>query len=163
MSGEIWNCGKHTYKVQFDTKWMLIFQHNTSYGPFTELTAPLCFQKGKISYLARISDNNYVKRYDANYEFLLEYPDEFPGEYNHWIQTKDPLSESGRNESGLTATGFQPVNLSWSYMFGGLMLNHYKTSLLDGQTGTWNWNYAIGDWSLAYIPSEKKDYRSYFS
>ena len=151
MAAEVWNCGKFTYKVQFNTKWMLIFQHNTSKGIFSQKTAELNFEKGKFSYLSRISDPTYVKRFDQNYEFLLEYPVEFSGQFNHWFQSKDPLSEWDKNETGVKATGFEEINLSWKTEFGGLMRNHYKTSLLDGQTGTWNWNYAIGDWDPYYI------------
>ena len=156
MPGEVWRCGQLTYKVQFDTKWLLVFQHNTSYGAFTRSTALLNFGKGKFSYLSRISDPHYVKRYNESYEFLLEYPIELPGGYNHWIQAKDPLSEADRNKTGLTATDFKPVNLSWGDGFGGLMSTSHSACLLDGQTGIWNWNYAIGHISSQYISDEKK-------
>ena len=35
-----------------------------------------------------------MKRYDDNYEFILEYPKEFPFDYIIWSQTKYPLYEN---------------------------------------------------------------------
>ena len=159
MTGDIWIVHELTYKIQFGTKWLLVFQHNISYGTFTNSTASLNFKKGKFSYSSRISNPHYVKRFNENYEFLLEYPVEFPDGYNRWIQTKDPLSETDRNETGLQASGFKPVNLSWDYAFGGLMRTSHGSSLLDGQTGSWYWNYAIGHISSQYIFDEKKSPR----
>ena len=151
-----WQIGKLTYKYALDKQWLLIFQHNTSYGIFSKTTAEFNLQKGKFSYLSRISDPLYVKRFNESYEFLLEYPVEFPNQYNHWIQSCDPLSEWDRDQTGFTAPNYEPVNVSWSIGFGGLLRNHYGMSLLDGKTGSWNWNYAIGDWSIQYILSNGK-------
>ena len=142
-----WKCGYFVYKYQHNALWLLILQHNFSYGVFTQDTAKFSLSLGRFSLLSQISNEKFIKRYNKSYEFLLEYPVEFPNEYNHWIQSKDPMSEWDREEVGLTATGFSPVKLSWSNLFGGLMRNMYKTSLLDGETGYWNWNFAIGDWT----------------
>ena len=155
MSDEVWqNCGL-TYKISHDTKWLLIFQHNASRGAFTRETAEFNLEKGKFSYLSRISDTRYVKRFNDSYEFLLEYPAQFQDEYNRWIQSKDPLSEWDNNITGTIANGFSPVHLDWPANFGGLMRNNYNTSLLNGQTGNWKWNYAIGDWSDEFIQNNE--------
>ena len=57
------------------------------------------------------------------------------------------MSEWDSNITGTNATGFSPVSLSWKDRFGGLMRNHIDRSLLNGQTGSFNWNYAIEDYS----------------
>ena len=153
MSDEEWkNCGL-TYKVAHDTKWLLIFHHEVSEGKFSRETAAFNLKKNKFSYISRISDPHYVNRFNESYEFLLEYP-EFPGQYNRWIQDKDPMSEWDSNITGTKASGFSPVNLSWKDNFGGLMRDHYNSSLLNGQTGSYLWHYAIGDWSSFYIDQE---------
>ena len=154
MSSEEWkNCGL-TYKVAHNTKWLLIFHHEVTEGKFSPQTAAFNLQKGKFSYIARISDKNYVKRFNESYEFLLEYPKERPNEYNRWIQANDPMTEWDSNISETKATGFSPVSLSWNDCFGGLMRNHCNSSLLNGQTGDDRWNFAIGDWSSSFIDNE---------
>ena len=156
MTEEKWkNCGL-TYKIAHSTKWLLIFHHEVSEGKFSKDNAAFNLQKNKFSYISRISDYHYVNRFNESYEFLLEYPKEFPGEYNRWIQDKDPMSEWDSNITGTNATGFSPVSLSWKDRFGGLMRNHIDRSLLNGQTGVWFWNYAIGHISSQYISDEHK-------
>ena len=95
-----------------------------------------------------MSNQHYVHRYNPeNYEFLLEYPDDFPGKYNRWTQTKDPLDDPEENVGGSSvqkAQGYTKVKLSWESKFGGLMLSISPNTLLDGQTGDSNYRYAIG-------------------
>ena len=152
---EEWNRGIYQYKTEFDTQWMLIFQHNTSKGFFkNEGDAKLSLQKERFSIIDRISNDYYVHRYSTNYEFLLEYPVDFPGEYNRWNQTNNPLDKMDYNStSEITATGFNSIHCDWPNYFGGLMKSHSGKTLLDGRTGSWYWNYAIGDYSKEY--SEK--------
>ena len=155
MMGEKWNRGVYQYKIEFNTHWMLIFQHNTSKGFFkNENDAKLSLVKGKFSILDRISNNYFVHRFSTDYEFLLEYPIEYEGQYNRWKQTKDPLDDPDYNSTvPLKATGFDSINCSWTYLFGGLMKSHSGRTLLDGQTGSWYWNYAIGDYTSIFKPN----------
>ena len=153
MPDEIWkNCGL-IYKIAHETKWLLIFHHEASTGKFTMETAAFNLEKNKFSYISRISNPRYVKRFNDSYEFLLEYPNEFQGEYNRWLQDKDPTTEWDNGIDGIQASGFSPIFLNWKDNFGGLMRDSSNSALLNGQTKSVNWNYAIGDCSNEYISS----------
>ena len=121
---------------------MLIFQHNISYGFFSKENASFNIQKGKFSFFSQLSNSFYVHRFNESYEFLLEYPKELPGDYNRWIQNSNPLSETEIDgKIGQTASGFTPIFLTWPDYFGRLMKSISNQCLIDGQTGTGNWNY----------------------
>ena len=156
MIGTVWTSGINTYKIFSNSLWLLVFQHNTSYGKFDQSTAKFNLKKGKFSYLSIISNPKLIRRFSESYEFILEYPVEFPNQYNHWIQSKDPIYDSSTETNSYEASGFRPINLSWPDNFGGLTNNHLNYSLLDGQKSDSRWNYAIGDWYDRYIDTEGK-------
>ena len=149
---EIWKNGIYTYKIYLDTQWLLIFYHNASKGFFNDREdAKYSIRPGLYSILSRISNERYVHRFDINkYEFLLEYPDDYKGQYNRWSQSKDPLKDPEEKLGGVDyqkATGFNKDKLSWEEKFGGLMLSVSNSTLLDGQTGEAYFRYAIGDYT----------------
>ena len=150
---QTWKTGIYQYKVEHNALWLLAFQHNTALGPFNSQNVKYHLQPGKFSILSRISNSHYVKRFNESYEFLLEYPNEFQGEYNRWLQNKDPDLEQDEDNTHIKADGFTPIALSWSYGFGGLMKSVWPASYLDGQTGSKHWFYAIGDLSDQYYPN----------
>ena len=152
--GEEWNRGIYRYKIEFNTNWMLIFQHNVSKGYFKNIDdAKLSLQKEKFSILSRISNDYFVHRFNSTYEFLLEYSIDFEGEYNRWSQTYDPLFEEDNDTNPeFTATGFNPIDCKWTHKFGGLVKSTSNHSLLDGYTGSNYWVYGIGDFRGRYSP-----------
>ena len=155
MNNETWKHGIFTYKVEHGTKWLLVFQHSTKNGFFTQEKASFNLQKGKFSILKWISNFHYIKRYNSSFEFLLEYPEDFPNKSNRWLQSVNPLDETDYNTttsgSLFYAEGFSKYWLDFSNRFGGLLRSHSGLCLLDGELGYWNWWYAIGDWRGQYV------------
>ena len=140
-----------TFKVAHGALWQLIFQHNTSCGYFTKENAEFNVEEGRFNFIKYIDSRKYVNRYNSSYEFLLEYPVEFPNQYNRWIQLVNPLEID--EESGLSSVpGFSPDHIDFPNLFGGLAKSNSGSCLLDGELGTKNWCYAIGDWNGYYSP-----------
>ena len=150
---ESWNDGKYQYKVEYNTKWMLVFQHNTSFGYFTEENADYNFEKGKFSILRNLGNPSVIKRFNKSFEFLLEYPAEFPGQYNRWIQSANPFDVLDVHDQKYIAPGYTPIHINFSSFFGGLVKSTSNRCLLDAEPGYVYWNYGIGDWSGTYSPN----------
>ena len=134
---------KYQFKIDHGVTWLLVFYHNASNDIiFTSSDeARNCNNEEKFSILNEI-DNRM--RIDNAYEFLLEYPKDYPGQYNRWTQNWNPLESNTRNEEG-----FHFIHLGWeNYLFEGLALSCTSTSsccttLLDG-TSDETWWYSIG-------------------
>lgn len=91
----------------------------------------------------------------GNFEFLLEYPDDLPNEYNRWVQTDNPVTVT-ENITGdpYDAKGYKPIHIDWNSnvtnspvhnTFSGLLRSSQtKDTLIDGSIGHGNWHIAIG-------------------
>jgi hypothetical protein len=148
--------GYLTYKNDHDATWILVFRHNTSFGFFSDKTqASYNLNENMFSIISRLSDPLLVNRYKSDcFEFLLEYPGDYPGEYNRWRQTNDPMKEPEANEDGKrNATGYSPVHIDWDKTYwGGMVKSSMDCALLDGSTYIFYWFYAIGDVKAHYSP-----------
>jgi len=121
--------------------WDLIFEHNSSQGDFfSGINSPInCSKTNLYSNLVNLNDLYLI---DGYYEFLLEYP-ELIG-FNRWLQKNNPMNEL--EQTGKTATGYTPINISWSGRYwGGLCKSNSPTTYIDGSTqNTEVWWYSIG-------------------
>lgn len=138
-----------TYKIDHGAAWLLVFRHRTSYKFFDNKTqAEFNLEENLFSIISFLSDSVVVRRYTNDcYEFLLEYPDDYPGEYNRWKQSKNPMFDLETSDDGKkNATGYHEVHIDWDSMYwGGLMKSSAGQTLLDGSTYHYYWHYAIGD------------------
>ena len=150
-----WRDGIFEYKVDKDSLWMLVFEHNTTTHGFfsSKKDAEFKLERGKFSLISKLSDDSYVHRFNSSYEFLLEYPNNFTGLSNHWLQSVDPfLHPWPENDDNLYAPGFVPFGLEINSTFFGLMKDEYPVkALIDGRSND-NWHYAIGDYCKQYEP-----------
>ena len=131
-------------KKEQGAEWTMIFYHDSvSGGFFSSLQeAMFCENPNRYSIFSKIDKNYKIEGY---YEFLLEYPG--VSGFNRWKQSELPWSIP--EEIGKIATGYIPINISWSgFGFGGLVKsnnnNNGGITLLDGSAGTNYWFYAIG-------------------
>ena len=150
-----WRDGVFEYKIEKDSLWMLVFEHNTTtHGFFANKTdAEFKLERGKFSLLSKLSDKSFVHRFNESYEFLHEYPDNYTHLSNHWLQSVDPFLQlwSTNNENEL-APGFIDLGLQISPNFHGLMKDDYpEKSLIDGIASN-NWYWGIGDYCKQYNP-----------
>ena len=93
---------------------------------------------------------------DNKFEFLLEYPDDFPNEYNRWKQTDNPVTVSEViGGDPYKAAGYESVHIDWDSnrtdssicnTFSGLLRSSRSSTytLIDGSIGHGNWHTAIG-------------------
>jgi len=129
-----------TLKNAYGCEWELVFYHN-SYGSvyFSSFSEALsCNMANKFSILGSM---NETYKFNGKYEFLLEYPGVVG--YNWWRQSLLPTSET---ENGVSATGYEPVSISWpGHQWGGLMRStRTDATLLDGSRETGFWWFSIG-------------------
>lgn len=139
--------GWRIVRTDHDVLWLLVYNLTTKFGHFNDKNhAGFSFDEGKFSIVSKLSNRKYVNRFNDSFEFLLEYPNEHPNKYNHWLQRKDPLNDKQIIDVSKTATGYSPVHIDFSACgWGGLMKGTEANSLIDGNIGTGYWNYAIGD------------------
>ena len=141
---------KYNYKRFKNVNWLLIFYHNTNTLFDSSNEALNCNTKDKFSILNEISP--FFKIHDK-YEFLLEYPKDYPDEYIQWTQSLFPL-ENEEKEGENTAKDYKPIHVpSYENKFGGLVKTKIPNSagcistLLDGNPGHLYWFYSIGMYS----------------
>ena len=146
---------KYNYKFAHGSYWLLIFYHNAENETlFDDLKeAENCNVENKFSILNEINSNFFKKSAQNSFEFLLEYPKEFPSDYIRWSQTQSPLYENEVKDV-LSAKGFKPIHVSSSFSdFTGLVSTTIdnsagcRTTLLDGSVGVRTWYYSIGMYS----------------
>ena len=148
--GQVWRRGYNIFKIEHNRVWQCINNFKTEFGFFTKANSVLNFEENKLSLLSYIGNERKIHRFNASFEFLLEYPVEYPGQYNHWIQSLNPMIEYYEDNSGTTkAKDFTPIHLNWTG-FKGLALNSFDSCALDGNIGSFNWYYAIGDYKGEY-------------
>ena len=119
--------------------WARIFHHLPESGTnlFAANENTNVREPGKFSLLYLLSSDTFKQ--NNNYEFLLEYPQNLPGQYNRRKQTSNPATSS-------TVSGYSPIHIDWtSHSWGGLMLNAATggSTFIKGSTSS-EWYYAIG-------------------
>ena len=132
--------------------WAEVFYHNTNNNSvwFKDTQEALhTNSQYKFSVLDHLEE---FRGEDGKFEFLLEYPVEFPGEYNRWKQTDNPIKiEDDRTDvdyvNNLYVNGYEPIHIDWQdNRWSGLIKNNNTNdSLLDGTIGK-NWFYAVGEY-----------------
>lgn len=91
---------------------------------------------GKYSLLYLLNNDNF-KNDDNLYEFLLEYPVEFPGKYNRRYQSSNPVNSK-------TVVGYAAVHIDWTGSnWCGLRLYDTNETFIAGCTTTERY-YSIG-------------------
>ena len=128
--------------------WLLVFRHSTrkTVSFFTKETAMFNNEEDKFSIIGMI---NSTFKYDSKYEFLLEYPE--TNEYCIWRQSLSPIEHAEDNNP---AEGFEPIRLIPNgFTFRGLQKSAYSTTLIDGDSRSSYWMYAIGAGDSVYRPS----------
>lgn len=152
MTNKTWRSGHRIFKVEHDRIWQCIYNFKPEFGFFSKENASFNLEENRFSLISHIDNTRLIHRYNASFEFLLEYPNEFPGKYNHWFQSTNPAKEFIPDTGFTNASGYTPIHIDWSKKFGGLTMNTFKTCILDGRVGEFYWNYAIGDFKGQYKP-----------
>ena len=145
--------GRYTVKFQYDELWLLIHHHDSEFGGLfnDENEARFCLNESKFSILSELRK---LPKIDGKYEFLLEYPRDYPDQYNRWNQSYNPLYDEIEDyNSEQYAVGYEKIHIGLSgTTFSGL--KHRKNSaLLSGNCINNNWHYAIGAYDKQYINS----------
>ena len=133
--------------------WAKVFEHNTKSGTILFTSLAECLKSSTIEKYSRLYLLDYLKNVDGKYEFLLEYPDDKPEQYNRWIQNNNPCNEyvTPTTTGDGTAEGYTAIHIDWTtYYWGGITRQNAidSTSIsptyLSGSVGHTNWYYAIG-------------------
>lgn len=141
-----------------NAEWLEVFYHKVIdssgnivlYSNLDE--AMLTNSEYKYSILAHLEK---FRNKQGNFEFLLEYPDDLPNEYNRWVQTDNPVTVTEDiTGDAYDAKGYKPIHIDWNEnranssthtTFSGLLRSSAETfTLLDGSIGHGNWHTAIG-------------------
>lgn len=149
--------------------WLKVFYHNSKFGTvvFASNNEVLhCETVDKFSVLNKLEN---FRGKDGKFEFLLEYPEDYPDEYNRWKQIDNPviIQEDSSLNGIKKANGYEPIHIDWTYNYwGGLLLCSASSTFIDGSVNHNNWFYAIGvkknnwensDNSVAgYVPGPNK-------
>lgn len=132
---------------KYNATWLKVFYHNSKSGTivFANDNEVLhCETVDKFSVLEELE--NFRGR-DGKFEFLLEYPEDYPDEYNRWKQTDNPtiIQEDSSLNGTKKANGYEPIHIDWIYNYwGGLLLRSANDAFIDGSVNHSNWFYAIG-------------------
>ena len=132
--------------------WAEVFYHNTNNNSVWFKDAQEALHTNSQYKFSVLDHLEEFRGEDGKFEFLLEYPVEFPGEYNRWKQTDNPIKiEDDRTDvdyvNNLYVNGYEPIHIDWQdNRWSGLIKNNNTNdSLLDGTIGK-NWFYAVGDY-----------------
>lgn len=141
---------------KYEAEWLEVFYHNNNNCKvfFSNQTEALhTNSQYKFSILDQLEN---FRGTDNKFEFLLEYPDDFPNEYNRWKQTDNPVTVSEViGGDPYKAAGYESVHIDWDSnrtdssicnTFSGLLRSSRSSThtLIDGSIGHDNWHIAIG-------------------
>ena len=125
---------KYNYKYAYGSYWLLILYHNAEDETLfnSQEEAKNCNVENKFSILNEINSDFFKKFAQNSFEFLLEYPKEFPSDYIRWSQTQSPLYENEVNDV-FSANGFKPIEfeLFGSIKLTGILKLFATSSILD--------------------------------
>ena len=79
-------------KDQFGAKWLKVFEHNSTGEKFFNKNNVL-LNKNSINQYSILRYLSHIRKFNASYEFLLEYPEKLISDnaYIHWRQNLNPL------------------------------------------------------------------------
>lgn len=139
---------------KYDATWLRVFHHNTNNNTVwfaDEAEALHCNSQYKYSILDELEK---FRNENNNFEFLLEYPQDLPDEYNRWIQSDNPATtlEDVTLNGSKSANGYTAIHIDWNYNYWGGLLKtvkgagstHPARTFIDGSVNHGNWYYAIG-------------------
>lgn len=141
---------------KYGAEWLEVFYHNNKSGTIlfaNEQEALHTNSQYKFSILDQLEN---FRGTDNKFEFLLEYPDDFPNEYNRWKQTDNPVTVSEViGGDPYKAVGYEAIHIDWDFnridssicnTFSGLLRSSRSSThtLIDGSIGHSNWHTAIG-------------------
>lgn len=137
---------------KYGAEWLEVFYHNTNNNTvwFTDEAEALhTNSQYKFSILDQLEN---FRGADNKFEFLLEYPQDLPGQYNRWKQTDNPaLVQELSNSTPSPANGYEAIHVDWTSNGWGGLLKSQKGStsspirtFIDGSTNYGNWFYSIG-------------------
>lgn len=142
-----------SYKTinKYNATWLQIFHHDTNNNTVwfsDEAEALNCDSQYKFSILDQLEG---FRGSDGKFEFLLEYPQDLPNQYNRWKQTDNPATTLEANNStyGTPVNGYEAIHVDWtSKGWGGLLksknVNNATRTFIDGSTNHASWYYSIG-------------------
>ena len=137
------------YDIITNKLYMLLFYHDATGGNLWTSNEDAKHKETnptKYSILSNLTEEYKTKK---NYQFLLEYPE--LNTYVIWQQSIDPLS-SDIDNTGEKVAGFKPIRVNQP-KFCGLSLSKSTNCLLDGETTTGWWSYAIGVYKDYFAPN----------
>lgn len=150
---------------KYGAQWLEVFYHNNHSG--TALFSNKEEAMHTIGNKDKYSILDCLEQYrgkDNKFEFLLEYPIDFPNTYNRWKQTDNPAEVKETNiideiggGGGLdtstvfpNAKGYEPIHIDMDgnsgnqQRWGGLLLSSRPETLIDGSVGSDHWWWSIG-------------------
>lgn len=153
---------------KYDATWLPIFHHDTNGNTvwFTnEAEALHCDTEYKYSILDQLEG---FRGNDGKFEFLLEYPQDLPGQYNRWKQTDNPaITQELFNSTSSPANGYESIHVDWtSNGWGGLLKSIKEATksrpftFIDGVTNHGNWYYAIGCYDNSDILPDDNNWKN---
>lgn len=154
---------------KYGAQWLEVFYHNNHSGTVLfsnkEEAMHTIGNKDKYSILDCLEQ---YRGKDNKFEFLLEYPTDFPNTYNRWKQTDNPAEVKETNiideigGGGLdtstvfpNAKGYEPIHIDMDgnsgnqQRWGGLLLSSRPETLIDGSVGSDHWWW----WSIGSMVS----------
>lgn len=154
-----------SYKIinKYNAIWLQVFHHDTNNNTVwfaDEAEALNCNSQYKFSILDQLEG---FRGSDGKFEFLLEYPQDLPNEYNRWKQTDNPVTTTEKdNSTASPANGYEAIHVDWTTSGWGGLLKSIKQgeksrpfTFIDGVTNHNNWYYAIGCYdNSSLLPSD---------
>ena len=128
-------------KVMSDgSAWARIFYHLPKNGTvlFKNADEALHINTPEKYSMLYLLEGESLRSSSGEYEFLLEYPQNAPGQYNRWKQTSNPCTSN-------SVTGYVPIHEDWTANYwGGLLRDKGTNTFIRGSVTTDDWYYAIG-------------------
>ena len=144
-----------------------IYEHNNCAGNLLwySLSEVWSFNApGKFCMWKALNNRDIFATSSNKYEFILEYPDDSPTQYNHWVQTNNPINDWVTTSTSAKATGYSAIHIDWTENYWGGLVRQYENATtvpsntyITGTTGIGDWFYAIcpfNSWGVG-IPSSE--------
>lgn len=148
---------------KYGAEWLEVFYHNTNNNTvwFTDEQEALhTNSQYKFSILDQLEN---FRGADNKFEFLLEYSQDLPGQYNRWKQTDNPATTQEDVSLGgsVSTNGYEEIHIDWSeHYWGGLLKSQAGSTsssirtLIDGSVNHNNWYYSIGCYNNSSVDWE---------
>lgn len=128
--------------------WLKVFYHNSKSGTVLFLNNAEALHCETVDKFSVLDELENFRGKDGKFEFLLEYPDDYPNEYNRWKQIDNPATVQDvavSDPDSVQVNGYEEIHIDWNGRFwNGLRLSTNTYTLIDGSIGSDYWWYAIG-------------------